>query len=91
MWLSFRSATIGGATYSPVNSNVFGNSDTLKTPEELGLKSTIEQLDKNNPSNEEVRYGYVKKEGFNKAIHDSFKDVSTNIEKQNNRIYDDKK
>ncbi|WP_334054733.1 conjugal transfer protein TraG N-terminal domain-containing protein [Pasteurella multocida] len=88
---SYQNNSNRGETYSPVNSNVFGNSDTLKTPEELGLKSTIEQLDKNNPGNEEVRYGYVKKEGFNKAIHDSFKDVSNNIEKQNNRIYDDKK
>ncbi|HHE3655024.1 TPA: hypothetical protein ACPDWD_002365 [Pasteurella multocida] len=76
--------------YSPVNSNVFGNSDTLKNPEELGLKSTIEQLDKNNPSNEEVRYGYVKKEGFNKAIQDSLRDISTNTKKQNDDIFESK-
>lgn len=98
--LSFRSATIvlganhntgnSDSVYSQSNQNVFGNSDTLKSPEELGFKSTIEQLDKNDPRNEEVRYEYVKKERFNKVIHNNFKDVSDNIEKQNNRIYDEK-
>ncbi|MFC1040023.1 conjugal transfer protein TraG N-terminal domain-containing protein [Pasteurella multocida] len=79
-----------GENYSPVNSNIFGNSDTLKTPEELGLKSTIEQLNKNDPNNEEVRYGYVKKEGFNKAIQDSLRDISTNTKNQNDEIFENK-
>ncbi|WP_424411708.1 hypothetical protein ACPEER_05305 [Pasteurella sp. PK-2025] len=80
----------GDSVYSQGNQNVFGDSDTLKSPEELGFKSTIEQLDKNNPSNEEVRHGYVKQSGFNKAMNDSFKDVSDNMKKINNKVYEEK-
>ena len=57
----------------------------------MGIKTDpIQQIDSNSEWNQELKTGYAKKSGFNKAMIDDANDQANNTKESNKRYYDKK-
>jgi|GEM_PF-1629676 hypothetical protein len=57
----------------------------------MGIQTDpIQHIDSNSERNQELKTGYAKKSGFNKAMIDDANDQANNTKKSNERYYDKK-